>query len=62
MENFRPRVFKERALTALSGNWKQAAIAGLVFLLIYGATAGLSQLIPVCLLYTSDAADEYWFV
>ena len=47
MENFRPRVFKERALTALSGNWKQAAIAGLVFLLIYGATAGLSQLIPV---------------
>ena len=47
MENFRPRVFKERALAALQGNWKPAAIAGLVFLLLYGAVTGLSQLIPL---------------
>ncbi len=47
MENFRPRIFKERALAALQGNWKQAAIAGLVFLLLYGALSGVSQLIPV---------------
>ena len=47
MENFRPRVFKERALAALQGNWKPAATAGLVFLLLCCAVSGLGQLIPV---------------